>query len=399
VETICVALTTVLLGASLRRPFGSLAALVAATAFATSSLVLYYGRTALIEPMAGLFLVSGTLTLLGSHGSRPGRSGLFGGVLLALALGTKAITAPAVGGVLLVALVAGVRFKPARRWLGAALAVLALAALAWAVLFWLPNTAAIADVRDKIYPHPTPLTGWRLVERILTLATLRHDAVAVLAAPLLLAAVAGVVVTVVRRSAQTPSTTVVVAACAFAAVAADVGLAVSGYRPNRYLVPELPLVAVLVAPAARGLLDAAASAGNRARGRGGLYAAGAALALIVLLSAQGLLLHASWVRNAGSQVVEAQAVAAAEVPDDAIVAGMYGPLLAMTTKAHILLNFGMEGGVNPGDLYVRGARWWADERPPDWASDHPAAWAAAQRVTCLDQWTIRKVRVCLWRLP
>jgi hypothetical protein len=301
--------------------------------------------------------------------------------------------------VLLVALVAVIRVKPARRWLAAALAVLALAALTWAVLFWLPNTAAVADVRDKIYPHPPPLTGWRLFSQFVTLASLRHDAVAVLAAPLLVAAIAGVVVTIVRRSAGTPSTTVLVAACASAAIAADVGLAVAGYRPNRYLVPELPLLAVLIAPAARAVLDAVASAGNRAGARGSLYGAGAAVALIVLLGAQGLLLHLSWMRHAGSRLTEAQAVAAAEIPDDAVVAGLYGPLLAMTTRAHILLNLGSEGGVNAGDLYAKGARWWADDHPPDWASDHPEAWATAQPVTCLDPWTVEMTRVCLWRLP
>jgi 4-amino-4-deoxy-L-arabinose transferase-like glycosyltransferase len=50
--------------------------------------VLFYGRLAFLEPLAGLFLTVGILALAKVDGPRPGRWGLVGGLALSLAVMT-----------------------------------------------------------------------------------------------------------------------------------------------------------------------------------------------------------------------------------------------------------------------------------------------------------------------
>jgi hypothetical protein len=400
VDVACVAATAALLGAGLRRPFGGPAAFLAATGFATTSLVLFYGRMALLEPMVGLFLTAGVLTLLAVDGPRAGRMGILGGLFLALTVGTKAIALPAAAAVFVVAAIAGVRLRPARRWLAGAGVTFALSGLVWLVTVYLPNASAVADIGHRVYPSVSPITARRAVARLFAFVRGGGDGAALLVAPLILVAIGGTVVRITRRAQQAPGATVLLAASGAGIAAGVAAVAVAGYAPNRYLVPLVPLVAILSAPAFRAVVDAAASVDRRRTGRNhGLAVAASIAALGILVAAPGVLQHAGWMAGAGRQLVAAQAAAAAVLPDGAIVAGPDATLLAMTSRAHVVLTCCTNGGVNRGDLYAAGARWWAGSQRPAWAADHPEAWAAAEVVTCLHDWRRPPVEVCLWRLP
>lgn len=405
VDIACVAATGSILVAGLRRPYGRPAAVVAGVAFVTSTLVLYYGRMAYLEPMAGLFLAAGTLTLLGIDGERPGRAGLLGGLLLALAVGTKAVTLPAVGMILVLAAVAALRSRAARRWVAGAGSAFAGSGLAWAIWVALPNLDGLEILRTRIYPQLDPLTVHRAVVRVTQAARTGMDGFLPLAGPLLVAAAVGLAVSAPRRrapSAGAPSAgaALLVWASAAAVVAGILAPVLAGYAPNRYFVPLLPLLAILAAPAFSLVLRrVTGSLAPRTHARHTLVTAGVALGLALLMAAQGLVLHASWMRDPGHDLAEAQARAAAVIPDGAIVAGPDASLLGLTTRATLVIVQYAHGGVNAGDLYASGARWWAATDPPTWASLHPEAWATATREVCLEAWGIHLRQVCLWHLP
>lgn len=136
---VAVALTMAALGWGLRRPLGQGAAILAALAYGTSTLVLYYGRLAFLEPLVALFLTVGGLLALRADGPRSGRWGLAAGLALALAIGTKPSAAFATAGLLVgLGLVRG-RSPAVRRWIGGAVVAIGLAGLVWIVLIGLPN--------------------------------------------------------------------------------------------------------------------------------------------------------------------------------------------------------------------------------------------------------------------
>ncbi|MGC8635411.1 MAG: hypothetical protein ACP5VP_12305, partial [Candidatus Limnocylindrales bacterium] len=162
------------------------------------------------------------------------------------------------------------------------------------------------------------------------------------------------------------------------------------YRPNRYLVPLLPPLAVL---AGLGFVVLLQWAGSRR-----VLALGFGLVLSAVLVAPGLALQADWATLTPSRLPSVQARIAALVPAGSAVQGDLAPVLAMQARARTIVSRPATS-VNPGDLYrTQGVRWVLTSGPaPQWAPLHAAAWAARVKELCVD-WG-PPGPTCLYRLP
>ena len=123
-----------LLAELLARRIGIGPAVVGAAGLATSTLFLYYGRLALLEPMVVVFLVLGFSLLLGGWPRRPLSGGIAAGSALALAIATKPSAAFAVAGMLVAAGLAGGSVVGLRRRIGLAAAVIGVSGVAWSAI-------------------------------------------------------------------------------------------------------------------------------------------------------------------------------------------------------------------------------------------------------------------------
>ncbi|MGC8634886.1 MAG: hypothetical protein ACP5VP_09525, partial [Candidatus Limnocylindrales bacterium] len=226
-----VALAT--LGIGLRRPLGAPGAGLATAALAGSALLLYYGRLAYLEPLVMLWLIAALVAL---GGERPSLgTGVVAGFALALAIATKASAGSAAAGMLGGVALVGWRQPGVRRALAGAVLGLLVAALAWTVVFALPNQAALATDLRIWAPEPLPHSLAELVRRFTSYPG-RSDGGIPLALPLLLAGAAGLLAILGGWSSLDERQRRVVGGCAgWFAVGMGVLLAVP-YRPNRYLV-------------------------------------------------------------------------------------------------------------------------------------------------------------------
>ncbi|MGH2464309.1 MAG: glycosyltransferase family 39 protein, partial [Candidatus Limnocylindrales bacterium] len=129
VAILATAATVGLLALGLRSIVGRWPALVAGVAFGTSTLVLYYGRLAFLEPLEALFLVAALLLAVRGDERHRAAFGLLAGVALALAIGTKASGIVPAGGLVAGLGVVAVRNPRERRWLRGCLGGLALCGL------------------------------------------------------------------------------------------------------------------------------------------------------------------------------------------------------------------------------------------------------------------------------
>jgi 4-amino-4-deoxy-L-arabinose transferase-like glycosyltransferase len=368
------AVTVAALGLGLRRTLGSGPAMFAALAFGGATLVLYYGRLAFLEPSVAMWLTLGALTILRMHGGAPGRWGIVGGVLLALAVGTKPSAAAAVVGLLAAVAVVGMREPGVRRWVGgAALAIAALGG-AWAAVIWLPNRVAISNVLSRIGSFPA-----------------RNDGFIGQSIPILAVGTAGLAFGVARWRQLSTDVRLLLAASAGWAAAGLALLVVAPYRPNRYEEPLLPAFALLAGIGARVAADLWADRSRRL-----VVMAGAALAIVLV--APGLASYAGWMRGATYRLPGLQAQTLAALPAGGATQGTYAPAFAMRARVLTIVSRPAVG-VSPGDLYAtRDVRWFFGEggEAPVWASLHPAAWAARETVLCSDWGT---THVCLYHLP
>ena len=172
------------------------------------------------------------------------------------------------------------------------------------------------------------------------------------------------------------------AACVGWFVAGMGVLLIVPYRPNRYLVPLLPPLAVLaglgfaaarrvalpsgrrgVIPArtadTRGLPQGIGS-GGRPPGLPAVLAAVLALALVL----PGIVLDAGWMASTPTTLPGVEARVAALVPVGAAVQGDLAPVLAMRTAAQTIVSRPATN-VNAGDLYVtHDVRWVFTDRDP-----------------------------------
>jgi len=404
VTSIATVLMIAALGLGLRRHLGPQPAVVAATALAATPLLLFYGRLAYLEDFVALFLVLAVLLVPAAAGHRAGRSGMLAGVLLAAAAGVKPSAVFAIAGLLAGVLVAGAIRGPdatsVRRWLaGAGIALLAAGAT-WVLLVGLPNRSAI-EVVFRIWPtEHLPGSLRQLVGRAIGYLT-HSDGAVPLTLALGVGAAAGLAAAVVfRRRLSSAHRLLLGAAIGWFSAGMGVLLAVQ-YRPNRYIVPLLPALAIMLAvgwwAAARPRREltetppASPPPWRRAR------LAGVALAGLVLV-APGAAMAARWAAEP-STLTTIQAQMASFGIDTPLVGGMV-PTLAMRVPEPLIV--APWPGVNVEDQYAtRGARWvFAGEdgvrAVPAWVSAHATAWAARRTVACFS-WA--GVRSCLYQLP
>jgi len=394
VDIACVGVTVWLLAAGLRRPFGTTAALLGALAYGLSTLVLFYGRLAFLEPMTAMFPTAAVVCVARATGPRPLLWGTVAGICFALAVGTKLTALVAIPAVFIAVAVVAIRERSARLWLVAACLTLVAFGAVWAVFVLLPNGQAVRDVVSRIYPPPSPaLSPIVILRRVARYVLDRGDPIVGPSLPLLVGGLSGAVAVVAARRRVEP-VAVLLAACAGAWFLTTVtALVVLGFGHNRYFVLALPALAILTAAAVSVAL--ASPRWPEQRSLGIAAVGGLALALTV----PGLWSYAGWMRNGTRVLPLAQAKAVALVPSDAVVAGPYAALLAMRTQAETVVTCCGTNPVNAGDLYeLAHARFWAAPWAPDWAGRHPDAWAQRQTLLCIP-WHDPPASSCLSRLP
>jgi hypothetical protein len=402
IAIVAVAASGGLLAAGIARNAARTAAAIAAIAFVTSSLALYYGRLAYVEPLAGLFLVSGFLTIPPAAGERrPTGSlitaGVVGGVAFGAAVATKAVVTPLVLTAVVAVGILALRDRGLWPWLLGALVGLAAAAMAWLIVVWIPHAADVTAMVDHVLPRlQIDLTAAGLARAAGYFLGRGDDRAILWSLPLLVGALVGIGAELVRtiRLRAAPSPRHVAAA---AALAAGVGaLATIEYHPNRYIVPLLPVAAILVAPAVAAVGETAARIvpdGRAAR-------AVAASVVSIALAGPGTLAYARWIADGTRELPSAMAAAVDVIPPGAVVVGHYAPIVALDTRAVTIIPCCGADPVNGGDLYTeRGARFLirgAD--PATWTPAPPSVIAVAETMFCLT-WGQPAARTCLVRLP
>ena len=372
----------------LARRIGLGAALVGGIGLATSTLLLYYGRLAILEPMVVLFLVLGFSLLLGGWPRAPLGGGIATGSALALALATKPSAVFPVTGALLAAFAVGGAVAALRRRVAVSAAVIGASGLAWAVVV-LAQPGLLSSIL-RIWPHqelPDSLPA--LWQRVLDYLP-NSDGAFLAAAPLLLGAALGSVLGLASWRRLEPARRAMLGAALGWFAAGLLILMVVPYRPNRYVVPLLPALAVLTALGVQMAGDRVAAVGDRARTI-------AVAALAVAIAAPGVVAVGSWTSAATYHLPSIQA-RMLELVGDAAAPMEGGPAatLAMRVPAPAIVP---RSDVNAGDLYDEyGVRWLliGPSTAPAWAGEHAAAWAAREVIECFD-WEPREV--CLIRVP
>jgi hypothetical protein len=409
VSIVCVSLTATALVWGIRGILGRAVATFCGVAFAASGLILFYGRLAFLEDLVVLGITLGTLVL--ARQDRPGlRGGAVSGLCYAVAIGTKPNALFSVVGILLaLGLIWGWRDSGVRRWVAGASAVIAVAGLLWAIVIWLPNGAAVA-VDIKIWPpYQWNLTPDALVRSIKDYLTGSNDYLfGFILLPLIVLSAAGAVaIAALRKRLDETESRLAAAAFAWAAFGFGIMMLVS-YRPNRYVVPLVPAMAILAAiglhlvvgwlrdklaagaapdETAVTTTEAAAPpsevppAAQRSRGAPMRRAAPNLLIGAVLIAAAvpGLAWYGRWAGSATYDLVVIQNQFADAVPAGQVVAGRDVALFLMRSKATTTI----VGLANTGDLYAEGVRWYlepSDAGAPAGVSG--TAWSSKERVMC-----------------
>jgi 4-amino-4-deoxy-L-arabinose transferase-like glycosyltransferase len=387
VAVVCSVLGVGLLADLLARRVGVAQSIIASAGLATSTLLLYYGRLAVLEPMVVLFLVLGFSMLLGGWPRRPFEGGIAAGSALALAMATKPSSGFAVAGMLVGALLAGGAVAGLRRRIGVAAAVIGVSGSAWLVVV-LAQPGLLASIL-RIWPQQElPGSIVELWERAGTYAANSDGALAA-AAPLLIGAAVGVGTGVATWRRLEPSRRAMLAAATGWFVAGLLILVVVPYRPNRYVVPLLPALAVLTALGVAMVADRVTGIGNRTR-------LAVVAMLVVAIATPGVIAVGSWTSAATYRLPAIQATMLELIADPAPIEGGPAATLAMRVPAPAIT---ARPFVNAGDLYDEyGVRWLliGPTMQPAWAGEHAEAWAAREVIECFD-WPSGEV--CLVRVP
>lgn len=374
----------------LARAFGRAAGVAGGLALASSALFLYYGRLAYLEPMVGFLLVAGASLFLMPGGRGRIMIGVAAGACLALAIGTKPSAVVAVIGLLVGGVVAGGSGAAFLRWRGVAAAgVIAMAGIGWLLLIGLPQREAV-ETAFRFWPHqvmPDGIVGWVVrIGRYIRAS----DGANTLALPLYLGATVGLGLTAMRWRSLDPRQRAVIGAAVGWVVMGLLFIVVTAYRPNRYVVPLLPGLAILGGAGVAVALE-------RWRGRRGARSLAGA-ALVGLLVVPGLVLWTGWMAGATRALPGIQEEIADIVGAGAAVEGGQAPVLAMRAPVPTIVSQA-GNGINDGDLYADGVRWLvADETfVPAWADRHADAWARRERIRCY-RWGA-DLNECLIRVP
>jgi hypothetical protein len=401
---LCTSLTAGAIVWGLRGVVDRIWAVFAGLAFAFSGLILFYGRLAFLEDFVVLGLSLGTL-VLARNGGLSLRGGAVSGVCYALAIGAKPNALFAITGILAtVAVVWALHDLRARRWLLACAAVIGLAGVFWLLAIWLPNRSAVATDLKIWAQFQWSLSPLDMLNSVRAYLTGKSDHLfSFLLLPLLVMGVAGLlaIVPLRRRLSEAQGR---LAAAAFGWSAFGFGiLMLASYRPNRYVVPLVPALAIL---AAIGLHLFAGWLRERLAGRGGAPAARAprlataamaALAIVIAVG-PGLAWYGTWAHRARYDLVAIQNQYAQAVPAGQIVAGDNAALFFMTSKARTFIL----DQANNGDIYAQGTRYYLmtiNPATPDYLATPngvpEAVWAARERVMC-SAW--RGSDTCLFHL-
>lgn len=383
---LAVALLTLVIG----RRVGVLPAVVAGVGLATSALVLYYGRLALLEPMVMLCLVAGVAAFAWARSGAWLIPGVVAGICLSLALGTKPSSAAAAAGIVLGGALAAAGTPewtvPLRRGAVAAGVVGVAAAAWWALVQSIPGAW---DAIVRIWPNQLPASSLAEVVGRVVSYPVESDGAVRLAAPLLIGGAIGVAVVAGRwKSLATPER-VLVGACLGWVVLGFAVLMVVPYRPNRYVVPMLPPLAALTAFGAWGVLAALGPRLSR------LLAVTLAGFVVIALGAQGSWHLLRWTGRATYELPRIQSELLATMTDGHAVQGA-GPTMAMRVPVPAIV---ARTNLNTGDLYAtHGVRWLLTNRQavPAWVDRHPDAWARREVIRCYP-WPSGEA--CLVRVP
>jgi 4-amino-4-deoxy-L-arabinose transferase-like glycosyltransferase len=390
----CSALTATTLVLGLRGTIGRAAATFAGLAFAASGLVLVYGRLTFLEDLVALGLAAGTV-VIARDGRLTLRWGLVSGACYAIGVGAKPSAGFAVVGIVAVlSATALIRRDPGlRRWLGGAIAAIALAGLAWVVVVWMPNRDAVSmDLRIWAAENLSlaPIDALKSVSSYLRSNDNLYGA---MLGPLLLLGVVGFgAVAVLRRRLGSGEARLAAAAIGWLAFGFGI-LLIASYRPNRYVVPLEPALAILAAIGLRlaieWLRDRMPSGGaapadpprtRRVAAWSGPVLAGLVTAVAVV---PGLTWYASWARSATYDLPAIQASFATAVPDGERVAGRESALYLMRSKAITLITQPGGGAANNENLYAQGVRLYLlpanDPAPPGVSA---GVWAARESLQC-----------------
>jgi 4-amino-4-deoxy-L-arabinose transferase-like glycosyltransferase len=397
VSILCVSATALAIAWGLRRTLGTAWATFAGLAFAGSGLVLYYGRLAYTEDLVVLALALGTL-VLASTGRIGFRWGVVSGVCFAVAIGAKPSALFAVAGILLApALVWGWRSCAMRRWIAGAVAAVAVFGLGWAVLVWLPNRDAVAMDLRIWAPIHLRLTPAGQVDALLSYMRASDGIIGRMLGPLLALAAAGTILIAAFRKRLGPDQSrLAVASFGWVLVGFWIVI-VADYRPNRYLLPMVPGLAML---AAIGLRQFSIWLTERRTSARWARAAVAIATVAVLVAATpGLAFFYGWNHAATHELPRIQDQMANLVPPGERVAGRESALFLMKSKA-ITLEVQLttaDTNANAGDLYSRGVRWYLQPLsapiPPGVSDD---VWTNRHTVAC-GEWG--GLLECLVELP
>ena len=375
-----------LLAHLLVRRVGLWPAIVGAAGLATSTLLLYYGRLAVLEPMVVLFLVLGFSLLLGGWPRGPLLGGIAAGSALALAMATKPSSGFAVAGMLVAALMAGASVAGLRRRVVIAVAVIVVLGFGWLVVV-MAQPGLLPSIL-RIWPRQElPASLPELLDRARTYVA-NSDGALPAAAPLIVGAVIGVTMGAAAWRHMEPSRRAMLAAAIGWFAAGLLILVVVPYRPNRYVLPLLPALAVLTG------LGVALIADRLRIDRGVRLAA--AVALVIAISAPGVIAVGSWTSVATYRLPAIQARMLELIDDPAPMEGGPAATMAMRVPAPAIT---ARSFVNSGDLYDEyGVRWLliGPTMQPAWAAEHPEAWSAREVIECFD-WPSGEA--CLIRVP
>lgn len=386
VSLLCSVTAVGLLTYMLARRTGIVPGVVAGLALTTSTLFLYYGRLALLEPMVVLFLIAGFGLLVLGWPHRTLVGGIAAGACLALAIGTKPSAAFAVGGILAGALLAGGSLPGLRRRVTICAAAIGAAGLAWvAVVLVQPG---LLDVILQIWPQQDlPGSVGEAVERA-SIYIQNSDGALAMASPLLIGGVAGAGVAAASWRHLTPIQRAATGAALGWVLVGWAVLVVVPYRPNRYVVQLLPSLAVLVAIGLSALRPRFEQLHPAVR-------VAVASVLVVVLAWHGTTSLARWQVEATHRLPAIQARVLELVTDDRPMEGGPAPTMGMRVRSPaIVTRF-----VNQGDLYERHGVGWLFIGPgmtPGWAVDHPEVWERRETVECFD-WASGPA--CLVRVP
>lgn len=376
-----------LLADLLVRRVGLTPALIGAAGLATSTLLLYYGRLAILEPMVVLFLVLGFSLLLGGWPRRPVVGGISAGASLAIAIATKPSAGVAVTGMLVAAVLAGSAVAGMRRRAALAAAVIGASGFVWLVVV-LSQPGLLSSIL-RIWPQQElPGSLHELLERARIYAA-NPDGALVATLPLLIGALVGLVAGVASWRRLEPSRRAMLASALGWFIAGMLILVVVPYRPNRYVVPLLPALAILTALGAAIVADRIGRIGRRAR------AVMVAL-LLMAVSAPGVISVGMWTSAATYRLPAIQARMLELIDDPAPIEGGPAATMAMRVPAPAIT---ARAFVNAGDLYEEyGVRWLliGPAMAPSWAGAHAEAWEAREVIECFD-WPSGEA--CLIRVP